>query len=392
MISLMSNKSILLLSILLFLMVILGCTGSDQYSNLPYNEKKNIVYSGIESEDFIIDGSMSSMDGQWLMKDSLLYFVDRHVVGVNVYDKNGMFMDSFIDMGRGPNEMISQSAYSTFDLSNGNFVMYDSNYSFNVFKQDHTKEFVSETWVYMAPKLYDGKEYQKLVEFPTPSSLAVYDYNFMCDRVCVSDNVAFLPVIIEHPKYNGYDKGCNAKDCWKNSSTFLAFDIHDILGSFKLFGSFPPVYSKHNIPIFATYDFQLVDGKFYVSYAADPKIYVMDCDGTLLHSFGSPGNKVSCKFPDTNTFEEYEECFEIQRQQYGHYDRLFSCADFLFREYYDDDCGWNLQVYENEILVGDFPLDCHLDIFGCCDGSFFAFKKIDYEGEAFVLTKFRLKT
>lgn len=363
----------------------------DPYRELPHHGEKAVRLSALECSNFKLDGSSTSLEGQWLMKDSLLYFIDSHVVGVNVFDLSGEFMTSNINHGRGPDELLSPSEYSCLDTHTNNLVIYDTNYAFQVFDESFHKDYSSEVWVWLASKMYDKSTYsRKIVNNPKPSYLGVYDYNFMSNRISSRDGCVTLPVIIEHPKYNGYDPKSNARQYWKYSSIFLSFDVHNITGSYRLFGNYPPVYRTMNCPIFSTYDFVEFEDRYIVSFAADPNLYVMDLKGNLLYSFGVPGDNVSCRYPSTKSFQEYEAEYASQRKRFGYYDRLYFNGGLLLREYYDDGSKWHLQVYENDTLIGEFQLDSHLEIFGYHDGCYYALKQASLEDENFIITKFKL--
>lgn len=384
-------KLINCLTLSCFACLILACTKS------PYNgiiHKNDIALKDLKFDfsTFKADGAATSMDGQWLMRDSLIYFIDRFSVGVIEYHLDGTFVNSYIKHGRGPNELISPAEISAIDSISQRFVIYDSNYAFQTFDWSFQKDMSSEIgWVWMIPENSGQEVLNELASNPDPQMAEMYDYNFNCNRVDCTDNIATIPVLIEHYAYNLYDINKNAKNCWKNSYILLKFDINDILHTYKLIGRYPPVYSKKNIPIFGTYDFFRKDDVYVISFAADPNIYVMDENGQVLHSFGVPGDNVCCVYPETKTFEDCETNWTKHRSQYGYYGRMYYGGGLLLRQYFDDSLRWHLQVYQDECYIGEIELEYPMEIFGYYEGYFYAYKSIDYDEEAFEIVKFSVR-
>ena len=91
------------------------------------------------------------------------------------------------------------------------------------------------------------------------------------------------------------------------SDEFHLYEPENISATFKLVGHYPSVYAKKNIPVFGRYSFLVKGNEIMVSFNADPKIYVMSLSGEPLYSFGVADDLISGVYPETVTFEDFEE-------------------------------------------------------------------------------------
>lgn len=160
----------------------------------------------------------------------------------------------------------------------------------------------------------------------------------------------------------------------------------------SLVGHYPNIYTQKNIPIFGLYDFAILGTNIYVSFNADPKIYVLDTQGTPLYSFGCPDEDIKLDYPQTKTFDEYEDKWFEHRQKYGYYDRIYLKDNTLLRTCRTDKRKYKLQVYQNEQMTGDIELDRPMEIIGLgADNYYYAYVRDDIEEDRFVLIKFLLQ-
>jgi hypothetical protein len=219
----------------------------------------------------------------------------------------------------------------------------------------------------------------------------MYEPYLLIGRIKVSDDTLILPVITEHIDYNGYEIGSHAKKYWRETHNMISVDLRDRTTG-ELFGSYPPVYRQKNIPVFSEFDFDVVDGKLYTTFAADSLIYVRDVrDGRLLYGFGCAAQGVSHSYPATGTFEEYEEVYDKQREAYGYYTQLAYAGGYLFRGYKKEGVeGFGLQMYRGEELIGDINTDEEIRIIGEEGGVFYATLPTDLDGERFRIVRFTL--
>ena len=64
-----------------------GCAGKGDgaYFGIGHYGTKSVVYTSVKVDTLRFGAQHTSLEGQWLMRDSILYFIDRYVVGVKAY-------------------------------------------------------------------------------------------------------------------------------------------------------------------------------------------------------------------------------------------------------------------------------------------------------------------
>lgn len=377
------------LSLVLLLAAACSSTPSP-YDGLPHKGGKSIRYTKMEMRPFEVDASQTSLGGQWFMKDSLLYFMDSYRAGLKSFNPDGTFVANEIRQGRGPGEMVSAAWCSALDKETGNWVVQDHNAALIGYNAGFEQVFHTMSAWFNAFSSSAAEDLERLIKHPDPENILMYEYNYNVDRMQYRDGRVYMPVLTEHVKYNAYDLGANAKDYWRQAHILLAFDLDSMAGTGKLFGNYPPVYQKSNIPLYSAYDFAVTDNRIYVGFEADSLIYAFDLQGTLLYSIGSGQAGISGDYPATYSFEEYEKEYAKAGPKAGAYGRLYAEGGYLFRTCQTDAGEWFLQVYEDEILVGDIALPGTLEIFGYHEGWYYAFQEVDLEKESFRMLKFRL--
>lgn len=335
------------------------------------------------------------MIGQWLMRDSVLMFVDKFAVGVKEYSLDGTFLNEHIRQGRGPDEMICPPHVSAIDECSGDLTMQDQNGVIVRFDRNYEKAEDNDytAWFNELDTTFLSLDWKLLYDHPDPEIPQMYEYNFECRRMRAKGGMTFLPVITEHAHYNGYSRADKARKFWREAYTFISFDPDDIAGTKHLFGHYPPVYRSRNLPVFATYDFYLQDSTVVVGFAADLNLYVMDFDGNILKSFGFEEDGVGNEWPQTKNFEQYESSRLRLLKEYGRYGRISHCGRYIFRNCkLPGDRGWRLQIYEDDgyDLIGIIDTDDELDVLGSYDGTIYASCGVDLDAEQFKIVKFRI--
>lgn len=375
-----------------------GCAGKGDgaYFGIGHYGTKSVVYTSVKVDTLRFGAQHTSLEGQWLMRDSILYFIDRYVVGVKAYSLEGEYLGEHIKQGRGPDEVLCASWVSAIDEPGGNFVFHDTNCAVQVFTPDTFRKLVDSeaAWFMKLGEGFGEGSWQDLLHNPDPEIPQMYEYRFDCGRMLSADGQVILPVTTEHVSYNGYNVSSGAKDYWRHSYIFITFDPDDIAGTKHLFGHYPPVYHRKNIPAFSEYDFCFLDsGRLLVGFAADPLIYIMDTDGNIVGSLGFRDAYIKGDYPQTRTFDAYERNCRKIRTGNGYYGRMSHCGGLVFRTCRRDDGTWMLQVYDDRTfdMVGDISLgDRDIEIVGEYGGHYWAYCDVDLAAEEFVMLRFSL--
>lgn len=370
--------------------LIVSCSDRNDYDSLKHYGKKKIEVRKLSFNPFSIDASETSLSGQWLMKDSIIYFIDKYAVDCRLYDTNGNFLSDRIKQGRGPNEMICPASVSSFD-NEGNLFVYNNNSQFCMYSPSFIKKFETKSaWWLPFDNLPNSLNANDLLRHPDPSNPQIYELNSISRGLHSQNDTLYIPIETSHVAFNGFVSSAYSRKFWKYSYILMSFKYNDLLHSYNIFGHYPPIYYKHNIPVFSTYSFTVAANKLYVSFAADPNIYVMSLNGKLLYSIGFPEKGISGKYPQTKTFDEFEGNFSEQREKYGYYASICSWKGFLFRTCKLDNGKWKLQIYNGYDMIGDVSIDNPLYIFGSYNGFFYCYVNVDLDREQFKLVKFKL--
>lgn len=372
-----------------FLMLV-GCkrkAGADEYSYLVHQGIKCPEIGSIECDTLYIGAGATSLEGQWLLKRDRLLYVDKHMVGVREYDFDGNFLRKGISRGKGPNEMSSPffvSMVTTDDELTGMDSMWQ------IFCYDTLYHWVFPHFGLFSDHTINDANYEELLRNPHPEQMAIYEYNFYVNKICRYGQQLFVPVVIEHQRFNGYEINSDAKKFWKTSHIFVLIDL-ETQQTQKLFGTYSPAYQAKNIPNFSGYDFDIKGKNLYYAFAADTLIYIRDLDGVLKGTMGFSSPGISSSFPETKTVDEAESQREEQLKKYGYYTTLTMAGDYLFRGYKkEEDKGYGLQIYKNADLVGDIHTTEEMNILGYQDGFYYGELPVDVDGEQFRIVKFRL--
>ncbi len=390
------EKTLIIIALSMLLGLMYACAGNDgPYDDIKHFGKENIICTSLVCDTLRLDAQYTSLSGQWHMKDDIICFVDEYAVGVKEYDHKGHFIGEHIRQGKGPDEVLAASFISTFDKSTGDFIMQDSNCFMHRFSKDYKKQFsLNRAWfTALSPNYGDlgNKAWYDLYNHPDPEVPEMYEYNFECNRMQAIDSVVIIPTITEHINYNGYGNR-NSKRFWTDSYIFIRFRPEAVESSKVIFGHYPPVYHKRNIPVFSNYDFYAEKDGLAVTFAADPRIFLMDYDGNVTGSFGFSEKGISGQFPETTSFEEYDSKYKKMRKEHGYYDRLVKCGDFIFRTCrLDKAAGTILQIYYGDYnLVGRVPVSDGFEMIGEYDSTYYAYDSLDLDSEQFIFLSFSI--
>lgn len=313
-------------------------------------------------------------------------FLDSYAVTMQKYDLNGQHVGRMIVKGRGPDEQLEPFYWLQFSDDGGFYAMYTSwqmfHYNINkVVVKKHT--FLDEA---------DKDEFKRIYAKPDPESLLMYEPQTMCSDMGMVGGSLIFPIVTEHFSYNGYES--RTKEYYRNSHLFAAVDTSSFhIQSF--FGFYPQVFQESNIPNFATLRFSTdtFAGNMYVSFYADPKVYVYNDNFELSHTFGEPNPKIQGVYPSTSTFADADELYSRHLKKYGYYDRIVAAGDYIFRSYKADDGKWGMMIYEKS--SGDQIADIGIPskdfrIIGYHEGWYYAEGLWNYTDETCTIYKFKI--
>lgn len=379
------NKSIWLF---FFCTIFCACDNS-QHSRLPqvpHMGERVVQITDISLDSLTLDAHMTSLAGKWYLHGDTLVLLDKYAVSMQKYDLSGQYIGKMLVKGRGPNEQLEPFYWFQYTDDGGFYAM---NTSWQMFHYSANNVIVGQSTFL---ENVDIEEYKKIYANPDPKSPSMYEPQTMCsDMGILGDNLVF-PVVTEHYLYNGYES--RTKDYYRNSHLFAAVDTSS-LHIRSIFGFYPQIFQKSNIPNFATLRFSTdsVAKKMYVSFYADPKVYVYNNDFELIHTFGERHDLIKGDYPSTSTFEEADELSDNQYKRYGYYDRIAVAGDYVFRSYKTDNGKWGMMAYETSSgdQIADFSIQSkEFRIIGYHKGWYYAEGGWNYDKETCTIYKFKI--
>lgn len=367
------------------------CSCGNFSASSPFDSLKKLQGQAIPAEleitdTIVINAASTSLDGEWLLMDSMLVFLDKAIVPIKKFSLTGEYRDRFFRYGRGPGEFslpalffqkIRPDAYFYIDR-NSNLILMDS-----IFRRRKEVNFLRE--------IAKDADMKKLYRHPDPKNTAMYELETGNNQILLFDGKIICPVTTEHIHYNGYFKKSKAYDFYRESYTLMALDTATLSCS-KLFGLYPPMYHNKIIPNFKACHTATDGYLLYVSYEAAPGIYVYDKQLNLFGYFGEAVPGISSEYPSTNNLDEAESNFKKHRETYGYYSKIKCANNYLFRTYLLPGGKTGVQIYQEGVLVSDslLPYPC-FSFIGYYSPYYYALADVNLEDETFTLLTFKLK-
>lgn len=384
-------KIFYILIIYIACILLVNCKSSkiqNEYDDLEHIGVKNIHITKIDADTIIIDGSATSLQGKWSINKGKLYYTDYSLVGVREFDLNGNFVERHINTGRGPNEWHSPFLATCFD-SHDNLIGIDGNCFINMFDSTYNK--ISSPYKLLSDLSFDTNDLNYLLSNPDVEVTQMYGFNFDSRRVVtLGDSLLVIPIVTEHPDYNGYYTNSNTRDFWQNSYTYIFINKNNLKTEYK-FGHYPHVYTTCNIPAFSKYSLDVSSYNLFTAFSADSLIYVRDSKGNLIYSMGYGSDGIDYNYPETKSFEEFSSVFKDHLKEFAYYLDIKVIDSYVFRSYkLKKDLGYGIQIYRDGDLIGDVHTDEDTSIIGMDKDIFYGALPADIENDCFKIIKFKL--
>jgi len=389
-------KTIKLIAIIV-LLLFFSCKKEAYRTRLP-----EVKHLGIENlatqkkitwDSIVVDMSETSLVVGWHLYSDTLYILDRHMVPMKKLDLEGNYIESFLKKGRGPNELTEPFFWFTF-LPEGYAGLLSGYYLLNVYDKQNQLRVKHLLFSEILDTKEGALEAQRIFDKPDPESYLMYEPQTMNYEMVFLGNNLILPVVTEHYAYNGFNKYQKARKYYRDSYLFLRLDTSNLHVA-GMFGHYPQVFQESNIPNFSNSNFSVKDSLMFVSFMADPNVYVYNDKFELSFTFGVAVKNIKGNYPETKSFEEAEEVFGKHRKNYGHYKHIRAVHDYIFRMYMNDHKEWRTQVYDAKSydLVADFQNPNNYAYFKCLgysNGYYYAEGAINNKTETSVIYKFKI--
>lgn len=360
----MRNKKLSIFYILCLFLTISSCSEK----KTPRNEDRSIRkirYKNIEFKKHELKGFDSSGTGKILINKDKLLFADELFNVIYECDLNGDFKKIVAEKGKGPRD-IAGCGY--FIESKDGYILTTKNWIVSEMSNNWERK---NLFSINFPLAHSLKEVRNN---PSCEYIGIYELDIFCKNICEFDNDHLLiPITTEHFKLNGY--GTNSEEYYKNS--YILGIVNKEKGIVeKMIGHRPDVYRKNKyIPNFNWFSFTIIKNEIIVSFAADPKIYVLNKKGENLYKYGFSGKNMKIDYKCTtnpnialkNTQEDFI--------KYDYYNSIKYIKEtgLLFRTYKNrskDHDG--MQIYKDCSLIADIEVPKNFRISGYANGVYYA--------------------
>lgn len=369
------NKVSITLSLLLLTVACDNNVRRDRasYFSVPQNNRCEI---SIDTLQFVCDTLQlpnTSYQGFTEIRNDKIYFADMYFSWI--YEMNANYGDikKHVGQGRGHGEIPLKkiSAY-TIDAEGNHIVCGTSN---DIYTISPSFEYKGD-YYYERGSLRSRKKWER-DEFYCPSygDLVLKKYR----------NHYYFNV-------NGGDRDFTAylgEPFFNVAHTIL--EVDDKSGEVtRLMGRITPAVKYLSAFYFSNYDMD-TSGNFYYNFRCDTLVYKYDNDYNLLSSFGFAGRNMdmSCEEMLNNGKGIAVRINDTKTK--GHFANITVIGDYVFRPYRtggtDNHC--RMQIYKNEVLVGDVRIPELFRVAGYIEPYFYS--EIIGDDDALQLTIYRFK-
>ncbi len=363
----------------------IGCN-KDSVGIYPHQGDRDIYFNKLQFDTLIIESDEPSLSGEWVINNNRLFYNDYIVTALLEFDTLGNYIDNRIKHGRAANEWTSPFVTVTFHDTS----MYSIDFSWRIhcYNNSFYREKQPVEMLHDIP--YSNSDWNNLLNNPDVNVAQMYEYNFDTRDLLIYNDALILPVVTEHIKYNGFYINAQAESFWRDSYIFMEIDKENF-STLKLFGHYPHIYSTKNIPVFSIYSFDKFKEELIVSFNADSLIYCYNKDGEVTNTFGYSSKNIKDNYPETYTYEEFQDKRKQQRKSYGYYSHLSVVGNYIFRTYKSEgQDNYGIQIYHDKNLIGDIQTTQEAYVIGEINGTFYAALPADIENECYQLLKFRI--
>lgn len=253
--------------------VVCSCVNRPQ-REFPLKGERDKSLAVVDLDTIRADVSDSSCRGNFLMSDTSVYFADASMSALYEYSPEGKFLGKRLGKGQGPEEISSMMYAAPLLNARDSIVIIDSSNGMYIYDvaQDHIscKGVIDFGWGkheddYSSPSAYNLME------------MSDFGVSFMHRG---GDDMVFPLSIVtrDNSKLN--------PQRYSEGRIFGLLDEETMEVS-EVFGCYPESFTEQPKPAFEFFSFcGSPEGGYFVSFAADPRVYLFDSNGSPAYCFG----------------------------------------------------------------------------------------------------------
>ncbi len=317
--------------------------------------------------------------GYSYIRDTNLYYVDKYFCWLFIFSKDGKFIQRELGQGRGPKEVICNRISSISPCQNGDLMLLG--YTLDHYFFNENFERAEAFMMQNNQKTRTNEKSDTYTTFYTNLLIKNFRNKLYYNIYSEADNFNFIDTPERY-----YQKAYTLMQVNKKNGNVE-----------KLFCPYPPFYQEHigelNAMISLNYDIDS-EGNLYVGFEADSTIYKYEKDKYPIKAFGYNGKNMNQKYRKTDTWKNFSTIMYEERKDKGYYTSLHVSPynNYIFRTYQkgSHDSTDGLQIYQNEILIGDVPAPKGIKICGYIAPYYYSEIITDIDNDKMYVYRFKL--
>lgn len=366
------------------LLVTLSCKEKTKDDTIV-NVRKSI--GGIYIDTVKCFPTNSSLVGFWALVNNDVVFCDQIFGTISFFDRDGNETRVSLGLGEGPSE--TAGIYGLSSKSDESISILNS---FTV--ESFNKELILERKIPIKWNT-ENLSYRQLENDPQPDLSGIYEILWrpkgINNLVKSYKRGMLLPIGSTHPLFNGYMH----EKYYEEAAIFGLIDPES--GEFiKLGGTRGDIYlEKPFIPNFDFISYDVLQEEIHVTFGPDPAVYVFDQEFNKILKYGTYPDGFKHDYHQTRDYNSAEERWRKDMRSYGYNDWLY-CDEKTNRVFRTvKPTGVNgpsvLQVYEDQVLVGELDVPERFRVVGRIGDEYIADGIVDEENFKLAYYRFKLK-
>ncbi len=339
------------------------------------NKAKDLSINILSLESFELDTLQYALTSSNIVGDRVVV-VDLMSSFLYTFDKDLNLESRKLGSGGASNEIPLQFIVTYCLSHNGNYFFVDTNNHLFVYDSNCMKV---DAFSFLNNHINSEAD-------DVAQRYAFYVLNYSDPIVKEYDNKLFFSVAGGDASYN-----ISNVDYYKDTRIIMSVDAQD--GSPEgLFGRMSPEAKYMSAFLTHQFDIDKDNGDFYISYQCDSLIYVYSKDYTPIKSFGYNGVGMNQDYAQLTIGPEYKDELQKEMESKGYYSSVAVVGDYVFRSYKTggNDKADRLQIYRDEVLVGDVEVPVDFEVIGYIAPYYYSSVVVDMDSGKAELFRFKL--
>jgi hypothetical protein len=345
----------------------------------------NTIIKSIIVDTIEIDKVLCSYSGISKIVNDQILFIDERFCWVFIFDKEGKLVDKKLGKGRGNKELNTGFIDEYLPLKSNKHLFIGSGMDCHIYNSDWE---IEDRYHMSLVKSDSDVNHSNVYRNKNKYTLQWEKLNSRSN-----DQYAFIPVYVDSNQQNPY---MLTKEYYTDMKVLAKMNLEtgDVE---EMIGSFSPIYLENKyIPQQAFLSFDINSkNELLISYHADSLIYITDDSFHIKKAFGRAGSDMDINYKKIKNLKQFLPAFKnsmVQDTYYRHLEYIEE-RNLLFRSYSKGKNKFcdGLQIFKDDLLIGDINVPKKLDIIGYIEPFFYSNIIIDEESEKMIIYRFKIE-